>query len=117
MKSARNVQNQSDMRAVIIYPWQVEIFIQWLEPDVSKWPIDHVKQAPSNASYEELITLHVLPTLSHYDVLRWFEDGRLIGSNDNGTREIVHNFKDYRFNGLFFSGLFDTEGEADFDSG
>jgi hypothetical protein len=113
MKSARNVQNQSYMRAVIIYPWQVEIFIQWLEPDVSKWPIDNVKQAPSNASYEELIKLHVLPTLSHFDVLRWFEDGRLNGSNDNETREIVHNFKDYRFNGLFYSGLFDTEGEED----
>jgi len=47
MKSARNVRNQSYMRAVIIYPWQVEEFIQWLEPDVSKWPIDDVKQAPS----------------------------------------------------------------------
>ncbi len=71
------------MRAVIIYPWQVEIFIQWLEPDISKWPIDHVKQAPSNVSYEELIKIHVLPTLSHFDALRWFEDGRLIGSNND----------------------------------
>jgi len=101
------------MRAVIIYPWQVEKFIEWLKPDVLKWPIDHVKQAPPNASYEELIELHVLPTLSHFDALRWFEDGRLIGSNNNGTREIVNNFTDYRFNGLFYSGLFDTEGEAD----
>lgn len=101
------------MRAVIIYPWQVEKFIQWLEPDVSKWPIDDVKQAPSNVSYEELIELHVVPTLSHYDSLRWFEDGRLVGSKNNGSKEIAHNFKDYRFNGLFYSGLFDTEGEPD----
>jgi hypothetical protein len=113
MKSARNVRNQSYMRAVIIYPWQVGEFIQWLEPDVSKWPIDDVKQAPSNASKEDLIELHVLPTLSHYDSLRWFEDGRLIGSKNNGSKEITHNFKDYRFNGLFYSGLFDTEGEPD----
>jgi len=55
----------------------------------------------------------VLPTLSHYDSLRWFEDGRLIGSKNNGSKEITHNFKDYRFNGLFYSGLFDTDGEPD----
>lgn len=113
MKSARNVWYQGDMRAVIIYPWQVEKFIQWLEPDVSKWPIDDVMQAPSNVSYEELIELNVVPMLSHYDSLRWFEDGRLVGSKNNGSKEIAHNFKDYRFNGLFYSGLFDIEGEPD----
>ncbi len=101
------------MRAVIVYPWQVEEFIQWLEPDVSTWPIDGVKQALSKVSYDELIELHVLPALSHYDALRWFEDGRLVGSKNNGSKEIVQNFRDYRFNGLFYSGLFDTEGEAD----
>lgn len=101
------------MRAVIIYPWQVKEFVQWLEPDVSKWRLDSVKEALSKASYEELIELHVVPTLSHYDSLRWFEDGRLVGSKNNGSQEIVDNFKDYRFNGLFYSGLFDTEGEPD----
>ena len=89
MKSALKVRNSNNMRAVIIYPWQVEEFIQWLEPDVSKWPIDDVKQALSDVSYEELIELHVVPTLSHYDSLRWFEDGRLVGSKNNGSQEIV----------------------------
>jgi hypothetical protein len=101
------------MRALIVYPWQVEEFIRWLEPDVSRWPIDDVMQALSKVSYEELIELHVVPALSQYDALRWFEDGRLIGSKNNGSEEIVQNFKDYRFNGLFYSGLFDTEGEPD----
>jgi hypothetical protein len=55
----------------------------------------------------------VVPALSQYDALRWFEDGRLIGSKNNGSEEILQNFKDYRFNGLFYSGLFDTEGEPD----
>lgn len=113
MRSASKVQNLKNMRAVIIYPWQVKKFVQWLEPDVSKWPLDSVKEALSKASYEELIELHVVPTLSHYDSLRWFEDGRLVGSKNNGSQEIVDNFKDYRFNGLFYSGLFDTEGEPD----
>jgi hypothetical protein len=101
------------MRALIVYPWQVEKFIQWLEPDVSRWPLDGVKEAPSKVSYEELIALHVVPALSHYDSLRWFEDGRLIGNKNDGSQEIVRNLRDYRFNGLFYSGLFDTEGEPD----
>jgi hypothetical protein len=101
------------MRALIVYPWQVEEFIQWLEPDVSRWPIDNVKQVLTKVSYEELIKLHVVPALSRYDALRWFEDGRLVGSKNNGSQEILNNFKDYRFNGLFYSGLFDTEGEPD----
>jgi hypothetical protein len=113
MKSALEVLNRNCMRALIVYPWQVEKFIQWLEPDVSRWPIDDVKQAVSKVSYEELIELHVVPALSKYDALRWFEDGRLIGSKNNGSEEILQNFRDYRFNGLFYSGLFDIEGEPD----
>ena len=113
MESAREVLNRNCMRAVIVYPWQVEKFIQWLEPDVSRWPIDDVKKALSKLSYEELIELHVIPALSRYDAVRWFEDGRLVGSNNDESQEIVHNFTDYRFNGLFYSGLFDTEGEPD----
>jgi hypothetical protein len=113
MKSALKVRNSNNMRAIIVYPWQVEEFIQWLEPDVSRWPINDIKQALSDVPYEELIALHIVPTLSRYDSLRWFEDGRLVGSKNNGSKEIVNNFKDYRFNGLFYSGVFDTEGEAD----
>ncbi|MGZ7188515.1 MAG: hypothetical protein ACXVIR_11835, partial [Halobacteriota archaeon] len=79
------------MRAVIVYPWQVEEFIQWLEPDVSTWPIDDAKQALSTESYEELVALHVVPSLSRYDSLRWFEDGRLVGSKNNWSKEIAHN--------------------------
>ena len=92
MKSALKVRNSNNMRALIIYPWQVEEFIQWLEPDVSKWPIDNAKQALSDVSYEELIELHIVPALSRYDLLRWFEDGRLVGSKNSRSQEIVHNF-------------------------
>jgi hypothetical protein len=113
MKSALKVRNSNNMRALIIYPWQVEKFFQWLEPDVSSWPLDDVTQALSDAPYEELIALHIVPALSRYDSLRWFEDGRLVGTKNSGSKEIVHNFKDYRFNGLFYSGLYDTEGEPD----
>ena len=101
------------MRSLIIYPWQVEKFIEWLKPDASTWLIDDVVRARSNVSDEELIELHVRPALSRYDSLRWFEDGRLVGSKNNGSSEIVQNFKDYRFNGLFYSGLFVTEGEPE----
>ncbi|MGZ7180590.1 MAG: hypothetical protein ACXVIB_07305 [Halobacteriota archaeon] len=112
MKSPRKVRER-DMRSIIIYPWLVEEFIQWLKPDVSKWAIDYFKAASSEGSDEELIEQNVILALSHYDTLRWFEDGRLVGSKNNELHEIADNLKDYRFNGLFYSGLFGTEGEAE----
>jgi hypothetical protein len=101
------------MRSLVIYPWLVKEFMQWLKPDVSKWAIDVVKAARSEGSDEERIELDVILALSRYDYLRWFEDGRLVGSKNNESREIEHNLKDYRFNGLFYSGLFATEGEPE----
>jgi len=101
------------MRSLIIYPWQVKEFIQWLTPDVSGWAIDEVILEGSEASYEEEIELYVLPALSCYDSLRWFEDGRLIGRKNDEFTEITRELKDYRFNGLFYSGVFDTEGETE----
>jgi hypothetical protein len=100
------------MRSLIIYPWQVNEFIQWLTPDVSDWAIDDVMQ-PSEQSDEEHPELRVHAALSRYDYLRWFEDGKLVGSKNNTSHEIAGSFKDYRFNGLFYSGLFDTEGEPE----
>ena len=100
------------MRSLIIYPWQVKQFIQWLTPDVSGWAIDGVVLDGGEASYEEDIELHVLPALSSYDSLSWFEDGRLVGRKNDESTEIS-KLKDYRFNGLFYSGVFDTEGEAE----
>jgi hypothetical protein len=99
------------MRSLVIYPWQVEEFIQWLTPDVSGWTMDGVTLGDAAESYEERIELYVLPALSRYDSLRWFEDGRLVGSKHDGSEEISNNLRDYRFNGLFYSGVFDTEGE------
>jgi hypothetical protein len=100
------------MRSLIVYPWLVEEFIQWLKPDFSKWAIDDLKAASSQGSDQERTELVIL-ALSHYDSLRWFEDGRLVGSKNNESREIAGNLKDYRFNGLFYSGLFATEGEPE----
>jgi hypothetical protein len=101
------------MRSLIIYPWQVKEFIRWLTPDVSGWAIDDVIVDGSKESYEEYIDLYVLPALSCYDSLRWFEDGRLVGRKNDESTEISSKLKDYRFNGLFYSGVFDTEGEAE----
>jgi hypothetical protein len=101
------------MRSLIVYPWLVGEFMQWLKPDVSKWAIYDVKAVSSEGSDEERIARDVILALSRYDTLRWFEDGRLVGSKNNESWEIAHNFKDYRFNGLFYSGLFATEGEPD----
>lgn len=98
------------MRSVIIYPWQVDKFIQWLTPDVSEWAIDDVMQ-PSEQSDAEHSQLRVPAALSRYDYLTWFEDGKLVGSKNNKSHEIARSLKDYRFNGLFYSGLFDTDGE------
>jgi hypothetical protein len=88
----------------------VDEFIQWLTPDVSEWAIDDVMRL-SEQSDEEHTQLRVPAALSRYDYLRWFEDGKLVGSKNNESHEIARSFKDYRFNGLFYSGLFDTEGE------
>jgi len=101
------------MRSLIVYPWLVGEFIQWLKPDVSNWAIDEVKAASFEGSDEERIKQNVILALSHYDTLRWFEDGRLVGSKNNESREITNNLRDYRFNGLFYSGLFGTEGEPE----
>jgi hypothetical protein len=101
------------MRSLIVYPWLVGEFIQWLKPDVSKWTIDDVKAATSAESDEERIEQSVILALSRYDTLRWFEDGRLVGTKNNESHEIADNLRDYRFNGLFYSGLFDTEGESE----
>ena len=101
------------MRSLIVYPWLVGEFIQWLKPDVSIWAIDDVKAANSEGSDEEDIERNVILALSRYDTLRWFEDGRLVGSKNNETHEIADNLKDYRFNGLFYSGLFAIEGEPE----
>jgi len=75
------------MRSLIVYPWLVGEFIQWLKPDVSKWAIDDAKAASSGRSDEERIERNVILALSHYDTLRWFEDGRLVGSKDNESHE------------------------------
>jgi hypothetical protein len=100
------------MRSLIIYPWQVEEFIQWLTPDVSGWALDNVVLKGGEESYEEDVELYVLPALARYDSLKWFEDGRLVGRKNDESTEIASKFKDYRFNGLFYSGVFDTEGET-----
>ena len=71
------------------------------------------KATSSEGSDEERIEQYVILALSRYDSLRWFEDGRLVGSKNNESHEIADNFKDYRFNGLFYSGLFGTEGEPE----
>jgi hypothetical protein len=102
------------MRSVIIYPWLVAEFLQWLKPDVSKWAIDDAQQANSAISHDENFKLRVIQALSRYDSLRWFEDGRLVGTKNDETHEIASNLKDYHFNGLFYSGVFDTEGEPDY---
>jgi len=101
------------MRSLLIYPWQLGEFLQWVKPDVSTWTILNEIPARFEGSYDELIAQHVIPALSQYDYLTWFEDGRLIGVKDSVSTEIESDFKDYRFNGLFYSGLFDTEGEAE----
>ncbi len=64
-------------------------------------------------SYEQAVAGYVIPQLSRCDFLRWCENGRLIGVRDDRSREISNTFTDYRFNGLFYSGLFDTEGETE----
>ncbi len=69
--------------------------------------------AAFQGSYEQVIAGYVIPQLSRCDFLKWFENGRLIGLRDKKSREITDNFTDYRFNGLFYSGLFDTEGETE----
>jgi hypothetical protein len=101
------------MRSLLIYPWQLREFLQWVRPDVSAWTILNEIPAHFEGSYDELIAQDVIPALSQFDYLRWFEDGRLIGVENDVSTEIENNFKDYRFNGLFYSGLFDTEGEAE----
>ena len=101
------------MRSFLIYPWQLAEFLQWVKPDVSAWKILDEIPAHLVGSYDELIAQHVIPALSHYDYLKWFEDGRLIGVENSVSTEIENNFRDYRFNGLFYSGLFDTEGESE----
>jgi len=101
------------MRSLIVYPWLVEEFLQWLKPDVSKWAIGDVNAASSEPG-EDRIEQKAILALSRYDSLRWFEDGRLMGCKNNESHAIADNFKDYRFNGLFYSGLFGTEGEPEY---
>jgi len=101
------------MRSLIVYPWLVEEFIQWVKPDVSKWTIDDVKTTTSDGPDQERTRQNVILALSRYDTLKWFEDGRLVGSKNSVSHKIADNLKDYRFNGLFYSGLFDTEGESE----
>ncbi len=101
------------MRHIIIYPWQLEEFFQWLTPDISAWNVDATIPAGFHGSYEQAIASYVLPRLSRCDFLQWFENGRLIGVRGERSQQISDSFTDYRFNGLFYSGLFDTEGEAE----
>ncbi len=101
------------MRAIIIYPWQLEDFVQWLTPDTSRWKMSAALPAAFQGSYEQVVAGYVIPQLSRCDFLKWYENGRLIGVRDTKSREIADNFADYRFNGLFYSGLFDTEGETE----
>ncbi len=101
------------MRAIIIYPWQLEEFIQWLTPDVSRWKPAATMPETLQGSYEQAIQSYVIPCLSRCDFLKWFENGKLLGVHDERSREISDKFTDYRFNGLFYSGLFDTEGETE----
>ncbi len=101
------------MRAIIIYPWQLEEFLQWLTPDISRWKTSAAMPAAFQGSYEQAIEGYIIPHLSRCDFLKWFENGRLIGLQKEQSREITDTFTDYRFNGLFYSGLFDTEGETE----
>ncbi len=101
------------MRAIIIYPWQLEEFMQWLTPDVSQWKTATAVPETFRGSYEQAIESHVMPYLSRCDFLKWFENGQLLGVHGQRSQEISDKFTDYRFNGLFYSGLFDTEGEAE----
>ena len=101
------------VRAVIIHPWQVKEFIEWLSPDVSAWAINDLRLPESHLADAARTKLRVAEALSRYDSLKWFEDGKLVGDKNNESREITQAFKDYRFNGLFYSGLFDTEGEPE----
>ncbi|MGZ4903067.1 MAG: hypothetical protein ACXVI3_05355 [Halobacteriota archaeon] len=101
------------MRSITIYPWQLDEFMQWLKPDVRQWNVDAAIPATFQGSYEQLIKRCIIPHLSHCDFLEWFENGRLIGVHHERSREIAKSFIDYRFNGLFYSGLFDTQGETE----
>ncbi len=101
------------MRCIIIYPWQLEEFLQWLAPDVSRWKVPVAMRIDFHGSYEQAIASYIIPQLSRFDFLQWFENGRLIGVRGEHRQEISDAFADYRFNGLFYSGLFDTEGEAE----
>ncbi len=101
------------MRAIIIYPWQLEEFVQWLTPDTSRWKMSAALPAAFRGSYERVVAGYVIPQLSRCDFLKWYENGRVIGVRGERSHEITDNFADYRFNGLFYSGLFDTEGEME----
>ncbi len=101
------------MRSIIIYPWQLEEFLQWLTPDISRWTIAATMPVDLQESYEQAIAGHIIPQLSRCDFLKWFENGKLLGVHDEQSKEISNSFTDYRFNGLFYSGLFDIEGETE----
>ncbi len=101
------------MRSIIVYPWQLEEFLEWLTPDISRWTVTATMPAVFQESYQQAIVGYIIPQLSRCDFLKWFENGRLLGVRDDYSREIADSFTDYRFNGLFYSGLFDTEGETE----
>ncbi len=101
------------MRSIIVHPWQLEEFMQWLKPDISRWKTAVAMPEAFRGSYERAVTGYIIPQLSRCDFLKWFENGKLIGVRDERSREIAGTFTDYRFNGLFYSGLFDTEGETE----
>jgi len=91
----------------------VNEFIEWLSPDVSSWAMDDLLPSESQTPDADRTELRVLEALSRYDCLRWFEDGKLVADKDDKSHEITRGLKDYRFNGLFYSGLFDVEGEPE----
>lgn len=87
--------------------------MQWLNPDISRWKTAAAMPAAFHDSYEQAVAGYIIPQLSRCDFLKWFENGQLIGVRGERFREISDTFTDYRFNGLFYSGLFDTEGETE----
>ncbi len=107
------LRNTAAMRSIIVYPWQLAEFMQWLKPDISRWDATAAVPPTFQGSYEEAVESYIIPRLSRCDFLKWFENGRLIGVHGERSREISDSFTDYHFNGLFYSGLFDTEGEAE----
>ncbi len=87
--------------------------MQWLTPDISGWKTTAALSETRQGSYERTIEGYVIPYLSRCDFLKWFENGKLVAMHNEQLREISDTFTDYRFNGLFYSGLFDTEGETE----